>query len=335
MYTEFYKLKKQPFQLTPDIEMLYVSEGHKNALSYFHYGIVQGEGFVVLTGNAGTGKTTLIKSLLNEIKGQEIIAASITAGNLDAYGVLETICLSLGLSFENKSKVSLIKGIKDYLLAQHNKHNRVLLIVDEAQTLIPEALEQLRILSNLEQNGKSLMQIFLVGQEELNATLLSSEFEHLRQRIIASYHLASLNQADTQRYIEHRLSKSGWQNDPKISNDVYPHIYTWSAGIPRKINLICDRLFLHAFTGEKHTLGRKDIEQVVEDTNRELSGHIDAVVPKEALEEKYNQERSYNDISLTSLNYKTIQKLVDSIAGIETALKQFIEIYSGNNKKNK
>jgi general secretion pathway protein A len=332
MYTQFYNLTKHPFQLTPDAEMLFVSEGHKNALSYFHYGLLQGEGFVVLTGNSGVGKTTLIKSLINDITHQHITAATITAANLDAFGVMETISSAFGLKFENKSKVALMKGINDFALESYKKNSRVLLIVDEAQTLLPEALEELRLLSNLEIKGKSLMQIFLVGQQELTSTLLSSEFEQLRQRIIASYHLTALSEADIRKYIEHRLHKAGWQNDPQIHEDVYKEIYRWSSGIPRKINLICDRLFLYGFTTENHTLELKDIEQVVADIEKEIRGSLDSANDSSLTASVEEHEPSFSNISLTNMNYKILQKLIDSISGIESSMKQLVELYKGKPK---
>lgn len=333
MYTQFYQLNKHPFQLTPDADMLFVSEGHKNALSYFHYGLLQGEGFVVLTGNSGVGKTTLIKSLIKDISAdQHITAATITAANLDAFGVLETISSGFGLKFENKTKVALMKGINDFVAQNYKKNSRVLLIVDEAQTLLPEALEELRLLSNLEQKGKSLMQIFLVGQQELTSTLLASEFEQLRQRIIASYHLAALNEVDVEKYIKHRLSKAGWNRNPEIHQDIYKEIYRWSTGIPRKINLICDRLFLYGYTTETHNLALSDIEQVILDIEKEIrgSGNLDDQTDQSTVTNK--QEASLSNINISNMNYKIMQKLIDSIAGIETSLSQLVELYKHKQK---
>ena len=312
----------------PDANMLFVSEGHKNALSYFHYGLLQGEGFVVLTGNSGVGKTTLIKSLINEIStDQHITAATITAANLDAFGVLETISSAFGLKFENKSKVALMKGVNDFASQNYRKNSRVLLIVDEAQTLLPEALEELRLLSNLEYKGKSLMQIFLVGQQELTSTLLASEFEQLRQRIIASYHLSALSEADVEKYITHRLQKAGWNADPEIHKDIYKEIYLWTSGIPRKINLICDRLFLYGFTAEKHKLGTEDIEQVIFDIDKEIrgSGNSEKHTEQSAVVEEH--EPSFSNINITNMNYRILQKLIDSIAGIESSLNKLVELY--------
>ena len=225
-----------------------------------------------------------------------------------------------------------MKGINDFVLQNHRKGSRVLLIVDEAQTLLPEALEELRLLSNLEQKGKSLMQIFLVGQQELTSTLLASEFEQLRQRIIASYHLAALNEEDVQYYIEHRLHKVGWNNDPSIHKDIYKEIFRWTSGIPRKINLICDRLFLYGFTMEKHELDVKDIEQVIFDIDKEIRGAGSTPSDNREAGGVEEHEPSFSNINISNMNYKILQKLIDSIAGIESSLGQMVEILKEKKK---
>jgi len=225
-----------------------------------------------------------------------------------------------------------MKGINDFVLSNFKKNSRVLLIVDEAQTLLPEALEELRLLSNLEQNGKSLMQIFLVGQQELTSTLLATEFEQLRQRIIASYHLSALAEKDIKTYIEHRLHKANWQNDPQIDDSIYNDIYRWSTGIPRKINLICDRLFLYGFTSELHKLGKKDIEQVILDIEKEIRGSLDNEADVAKIENAEEHEPSFSNISLTNLNFKILQKLIDSLAGIDASLKQLVQLLKAKNK---
>lgn len=272
MYQEFYNFTGKPFQLIPDINCLFASRGHMQALAYFNYGLEQGEGFVTVTGEIGAGKTTLIHALLSELDGKNVIVKSMVAANLDSTGVLEMIASVFDLPHKDMSKVVLLKTIETHFLECREQGNTILLVVDEAQTLNADALEELRILSNLEDNGRAVMQVFLVGQAELRTTILSKEFEHLRQRIIASYHLDSLNEAETKDYIKYRLESVGWNNNPSITREVYNELHRWSGGIPRRINLLCDRLFVYAYLEEKSKLTKRDIMIVVKDMNKELGG---------------------------------------------------------------
>ena len=272
MYQEYYNLTGKPFQLIPDVNCLFTSRGHLQALSYFNYGLEQGEGFVTVTGEIGAGKTTLIQALLANLEDKNVVVRTMVAANLDSTGVLEMIASVFDLPHEDLSKVVLLKTIEAHFLEYREQGQNVLLVVDEAQTLNADALEELRILSNLEKNGRAVMQVFLVGQAELRTTILSKEFEHLRQRIIASYHLDALTEAETKEYIEFRLNSVGWDNNPSLSKEVYNELYRWSLGIPRRINLLCDRLFVYGYLEEKAKLTKRDIMAVVSDMNKELGG---------------------------------------------------------------
>ncbi|MDH5445597.1 MAG: AAA family ATPase [Gammaproteobacteria bacterium] len=241
-------------------------------MAYLLYGIEQGEGFVVITGGVGHGKTTLIQRLSKEVKAQRVEVTRIAAANLDAESILELVCVSLNIPVEGKSRVGLFKSLEDFLLKRKTKNIRVLLVIDEAQTLTPEALEELRILTNIEEAGKAVLQIFLVGQIELRQTLLKPQFEHLRQRIIASYHIEPFTRAETEKYIKARLEEAGWQNDPVIHPIVFDFIQEWTSGVPRRINLLMDRLLLLGYVEEKHEIGEKEIEQAIRDMEKEL-GH--------------------------------------------------------------
>ncbi len=272
MYQEYYNFTAKPFQLIPDVNCLFASRGHLQALSYFNYGLEQGEGFVTVTGEIGAGKTTLIQALLAELEDKNVVVATMVAANLDAVGVLEMIASVFNLPHENMSKVVLLKTIENHFLEYREQGQNILLVVDEAQTLNADALEELRILSNLEKDGRAVMQVFLVGQAELRTTILSKEFEHLRQRIIASYHLDALTEAETVDYINYRLESVGWKNNPSLSKEVYNELYRWSKGIPRRVNLLCDRLFVYGYLEEKSKLTKRDIMLVVADMNKELGG---------------------------------------------------------------
>lgn len=301
MYLDFYKLSQRPFKLTPDLHFFFKSRSQEKALAYLLYGIEQGEGFVAITGGVGYGKTTLIQRLIEEARKRSVEVNRIAAANIDAENILELVCASLNLPFENKGKVALFKSLEEYLLKRHKRNIRVLLVIDEAQTLQQEALEELRILSNIEVNGRAALQIFLVGQIELRDTLLLPKFEHLRQRIIASYHLEPLSRAEVEKYVINRLKAANWQKDPEIETVVYDFIHEWTDGIPRKINLLCDRFLLLGYIEELHVLGANEIDQAIKDMEKEL-GHQDpnknkkpknvAVAAK--LDRKYRQNKRHN-----------------------------------------
>ncbi len=323
MYEEFYKFNSKPFQLIPDLRYLFHSKGHQQALSYFNYGLEQGEGFVTITGEIGAGKTTLIQALLSELSDKNVIVATMVAANLDAMGILAMIASVFGLPFESKSKVSLLKTLEDHFLEFRRNGKKVLLVVDEAQTLNTDALEELRILSNLERDGIAVMQIFLVGQAELRQTILSREFEHLRQRIIASYHLDPLSESETREYIEYRLEQVGWKGDsPTIEDAVYAQIYQWTQGIPRRINLICDRLFVFGFLEEKMALTLQDIEDVISDVNKELGGQPNSIEMKER-----------KVISLPKNQQTDMPQLEKRLNSIESKLDKIIRALNSRRKR--
>ena len=270
MYEAFYQLRGKPFRLTPDPQMLFPSKGHKRAMSYLLYGLDQGEGFVMITGNVGAGKTLLIQKLLQELAPRNIAVASIASANLDGEDILPAVAAELGLVFEGRSKESLLQDIKQHLIALGTRHSHALLIVDEAQTLTAAALEMLRILSNLEQKGRALLQVFLVGQTELRRTMVSHHLEQLRQRIVASFRLEPLGPDEAEAYILHRLRAVGWNNDPAFAPGVFACVHHASRGIPRKINLIMDRLLLFGYLEELHTLDKAALATVLAEIRAEM-----------------------------------------------------------------
>jgi len=271
MYEKFFNLTGKPFQLTPDIRFLFMSPSHKRALSYLYYGLKQGEGFVVITGDIGTGKTILIQNLLSEIA-DDIAAARVAVANPDPDSVVAMVAAAFGLSYESKNKVSLLKDLERFVLRCIQDGKRVLLVVDEAQTLTASALEELRMLSNMEVNGRALMQIFLIGQTELRDTMAGRSMEQMRQRVIATYQLSHLTLDETKSYIEHRLNAVGWSGDPALESEIFPSIHRWSEGIPRKINLLCDRLLLLGFLDELHQITASHVETVVGEMDLEVVG---------------------------------------------------------------
>src|SRR5574337_511490 len=233
MYQTFYQLNGKPFQLTPDPQLLFPSKGHKRAMSYLLYGLEQGEGFVVITGAVGTGKTLLIQMLFERLANRNVATAGIASANLDGDDVLPAVAAAFSLPYDGRGREALLQDIRQHLLSLRAHHTHALLVVDEAQMLTPAALEMLRILSNLELKGQALLQVFLVGQTELRRIMVSHHMEQLRQRIIASYRLEPMGEEECQTYIQHRLRMVGWRKDPELSADIFPEVHRASRGIPR------------------------------------------------------------------------------------------------------
>ena len=271
MYQAFYKLQGKPFQLTPDSAMLFPSKGHKRAMSYLLYGLEQGEGFVMITGAVGTGKTLLIQRLFQELAHRNIAMASVASANLDGEDILPAVASAFELPFEGRGKEALLQDLKQHLGALRDRHSHALLVVDEAQTLTPSALEMLRILSNFEVQGHALLQVFLVGQAELRHTIVTNRMEQLRQRIIASHELGSLGAEESREYILHRLRAVGWNDCPRMESAIFAGVFLASRGIPRKINLIMDRLLLHGYLEELHDLNRAALGVVLDEMREEMA----------------------------------------------------------------
>ncbi|HET6724706.1 MAG TPA: AAA family ATPase [Gammaproteobacteria bacterium] len=272
MYQEFYKFSGKPFQLTPDVRFLFPSTGHKRALSYLLYGLEQREGFVVITGDVGTGKTLLIQALYKELAGRHMLTANIASANLDAPDVIPAVAAAFGQNIQGRGKVSLLEDLKRDLLLSCQQGEGALLIVDEAQTLTPAALEELRVLSNMEVAGRALVQIFLVGQTELLSTVRSGRMEQLKQRVIAWYKLEPLSSEETRNYIIYRLRAVGWRNAPGLAPDVFDLVHEWSRGVPRRINMLMDRAMLYGYLEELHFLDRGSIRSVIDEMNDEMGG---------------------------------------------------------------
>ena len=275
MYEAFYNLSTKPFQLSPDPRFFFDSSVHKRAMSYLRYGLSQGEGFIVITGGIGTGKTTLVRNLFSELDQQKIIAAQLVTTNLDSDELLKIISSSFGLPHEGLSKASLLKQFESFLKKCDFQDKRVLLVVDEAQNLPIEAVEELRMLSNFQTDKRSLIQSFLLGQEEFRKTVQSPGMEQLRQRIIASCHLSPLDKKETRLYIEHRLKEVGWSSRPVITDIAFELIHNFTNGVPRRINVFCDRLLLYGYLEELFVFKPEVINIVAEELANEVASPED------------------------------------------------------------
>lgn len=275
MYTEFYKLTDQPFQLTPDHRFFYGSSVHNRAMAHLTFGLSQGEGFIIITGDVGAGKTTLMGHLLETIDKSLYVSAKIVTTHLAADDMLRMVAYAFGLDSQGVDKATLLRRIEQYFESVHAEGKRCLLMVDEVQNLSFQALEELRMLSNFQIGGKAALQSFLLGQPQFRQTLASSDLDQLRQRVIASYHLGPVSEQEIRHYIEHRLKAVGWDNDPEITEDAYGLIYKYTSGVPRRINVLCSRILLYGFLEEEHTLGAEAVKQVAEDLSRETEQVVD------------------------------------------------------------
>jgi len=271
MYDGFYNLSKKPFQLTADSDFFFNSAVHKRALAYMHYGLTQGEGFVVVTGKPGTGKTMLVKQLVTSLNNDNITIGIMVSSQVGADDLLKIISATFGLSYESEDKSTLLTRIECFFIQQAMEGKRVLMIVDEAQNLPKDALEELRMLSNFELSGKSLFQIFLIGQQQLSEALFLPEMEQLKQRIVATYQLKPLNAEETKNYILFRLEKAGWQSTPQFEDNVFDSICSYTQGIPRCINTLCDRVLLFGYLEELKVIDLSAIEKVIVDIEEESS----------------------------------------------------------------
>jgi general secretion pathway protein A len=263
MYNKFYQLRESPFEITPDPKFLFLSDNHREALAHLVYAVKEKKGFTVLTGEVGTGKTTLIHSLLSQLNGHTR-AAFLFNPNLNTLDFLEYICEDLGLKGHRRSKGRYIADLYQLLLDYYSQGVNVLLIIDEAQRLRPELLEEVRLLTNLETPKGKLLQVILVGQPELSDTLDRHEFRQLRQRISLRYHINTLSASDTQKYIEKRMEISGTPFPNVFSPKALNKIFKYSKGIPRLINVVCDRALLMGYTLDQKIIGEKVIKGVID-----------------------------------------------------------------------
>lgn len=272
MYEKFYGLTKEPFQLTPDPEICFEYSAYRKAKSYMQYALHSHQGVVLVTGRPGSGKSLLVSEFVATARASNLIVARVIANDLEGEDLLRLVLVRFGLRVEteySEYKSALLLRLEEYLIQARSQGQHCLLVIDEAQTLSLSALEELRGLTNLTHKEKPLMQLFLVGQSKLRDKVLSPELEQLHQRITASCHLTALSAEETEEYISHRLMAVGWKNNPELAADICGQIHRASLGIPRWINLICTRLFLHGMVEKKNSLNYEDLYTVLSDLKHE------------------------------------------------------------------
>jgi putative secretion ATPase (PEP-CTERM system associated) len=289
MYAEFYNLTGLPFQLTPDSRFFFESSVHKKAMAHLTYGLNQAEGFIVITGDVGAGKTTLVEHLCSSLDPEHYTIARITSTQTSADDTLRMVATGFGIPTDGVTKAELLKRFEATLVDNLQMGKRSVLVADEAQNLTPPALEELRMLSNFVVNHESVLQSFLLGQPQFRQILALPELEQLRQRVLASYHLGPMGASETRAYIEHRLKLVGWQDDPHFTDQAFEEIYKVTGGVPRKINTLCSRLMLFGYLEETHEVTDKSVNEVANELKIELSGPVVAtpmIQPEASLSEE-------------------------------------------------
>ncbi|MDD2868127.1 XrtA/PEP-CTERM system-associated ATPase [Neomegalonema sp.] len=269
MYEEYYGLSACPFRLTPDRRFWFGSEGHRKAMSYLKYGLYQGEGFIVITGDVGTGKSTLISQLFEELDENDVVAATIGTTQVDPENVVRLICDAFGVQPASDDKASMLTAFEQFLVEQNQYGRRVLLVVDEAQNLPMRTLEELRMLQNFTLGGQPLFQIFLVGQPQFARTLAHPDLAQLLQRVTASYRLEPMTEQESSEYVIHRLEMVGWQGNPTFTPQALARIYVETRGVPRRINTLANRIMLFSALEELTEITPETVETVVADLKKE------------------------------------------------------------------
>jgi type II secretory pathway predicted ATPase ExeA len=290
MYLELFKLHELPFRLSPDPQFLYLSKQHARAKAYMESTIWFTDGFVVITGEIGAGKTTLIETFLRELQ-TDAVVAQINQTQLSPTAFLQTVLVQFGFSPFNMKKPEVLATLNQFLVEQHVNGRKVLLIVDEAQNLSHRVLEEIRLLSGIETTKEKALRIILAGQPELNDKLNSPELVQLTQRVRLRFHLTALTKAETTAYIDHRLEVAGSQGRRIFAEDTYPTIYRYTGGVPRLINTLCDTCLMAAFGRDGDTVTAEDLHAAVRElqwvefatgTNRMRIPNLDQTLPSHA-----------------------------------------------------
>lgn len=266
MYSDHFGLTGRPFQLTPDPRFYFESATHRKAMAYLGYGLAQGEGFIVVTGEIGSGKTTLVGHLMETVDRNRVHAVKIVSTQLEGDDMLRMVAVALGVPAPDTDKAQLLSRIENFIAERARAGLRTLLIVDEAQNLPMSSLEELRMLSNFQVGGQSMLQIFLLGQPEFRDRLNNPEqLEQLRQRVIATHHLTAMSSDEVGPYILHRMGLVGWSGKPAFDESAFDAVHRYSGGIPRKINSLMTRVLLLASLDDAPVIDGEMVDTVIAD----------------------------------------------------------------------
>jgi len=266
MYESFFRLKAKPFNILPDPDYLYMSKGHENAYTHLEYAVMENKGFVVITGEIGSGKTTLINYLIGKIQ-RKVQIGLINQTYVTPTQFIKMVCQDFELQVDGMDKAEMVDVLHGYLLKQFANGERVILIIDEAQNLTPKTMEELRMLSNLEAEKHHLIQMILVGQPELKSKIQRKDLEQFAQRVTVTCHLNGLSQGEVKSYINYRLKVSGASNLNIFNKESFQSIYKYSKGIPRLINVICDAALVYGYAEGKKAITQTIVDSVIEERN--------------------------------------------------------------------
>ncbi len=294
MYEAFYNLNTDPFRLSADHRFCFNHPSYIRAKGSVQYALYRAEGFVMITGRSGLGKTTLAGDLMSSLSPDKYVVGHVVSSQLEGGDLLRMTAYAFGLGVPDQQKAHVLMQLMAFLAEQRKAGMQSVLIIDEAQGLAPSALQELRRLSDLQHDNQPLLQIVLLGQERLRERVRTPEMESIHQRLVAACHLEPLGPEDTMQYVRHRLEQAGWSGDPGFAPGVLPVVYRFSEGIPRRINLICSRLMLYAFLAERHTISPEDANAVIQELARaELapSGDIDDAEVSRALDTSRSSQR--------------------------------------------
>jgi type II secretory pathway predicted ATPase ExeA len=312
MYEKFYHFTGMPFQLTPDSRFFYGSKGHTRAISHLIYGLSQGEGFVIVTGEVGAGKTTLVERLWAELDRDTYTLARINTTQVSGDDLFRLTMSAFGIDIADADRATLLRAFS-MLLAEHRATGRhCLLVVDEAQNLSLAALEELRMLSNMTEGGRASLQTILLGQPQFRRKLASPDLDQLRQRVLASYHLGPLAADETRAYIEHRLTAVG----------AFAAVFRHTGGIPRRINRLCSRVLLYAALEEADTIGAPMVDSTAEELHHDIEGGADEAAAAHAIAAPSNGQ-AYGEL------LGRVQALEQAMARRERVFQRLMDVFGG------
>ncbi len=314
MYEAFYGLTTKPFQLSPDPAFYFNSKQHRRAKAYLEFGVARSEGFIVITGEIGAGKTTILSDLLERLSNTNVTVGQLVTTQLDAEDTLRMVGAAFGIDVTGVDKAQLLMTIEAFLLDQVCRGRRCLLVVDEAQNLSPRALEELRMLSNYQVGTRALLQSFLVGQPEFKRMLQRPEMEQLRQRVAATCHLGAMDAEDTHHYVEHRLRRAGATDVMPFSPEAIDAIHAASKGIPRRINTLCDRLLLAGYLAGEPAITHVDVEKAVAELVEE--GTMDAPAGRVSAQPTHAHDAVDTDMGRLALDAASADDLSSQIGGL-------------------